>query len=72
MAKLSLTSEQETSLQTHAQKDNVIQNLNVLIRGAQKSSDKAQKVCDFLLKQKTDLETEIESYNMQLMQIEKR
>ena len=36
------------NLSTHAQKDNVMQNINVLIKGAKKTSEKASELRDQL------------------------
>ena len=70
--KQTLTQEQEMNLSTHAQKDNVMQNINVLIKGAKKTSEKASELRDQLEVQLQQLEVEIDNFKTQLAVVDKK
>ena len=65
-----LTSEQELSISTHAQKDEVMQNINVLIKGAKKTREKAGVLRDQLENQLQQLELEIDNFKTQLAEVD--
>ena len=59
-------------IQTDASKDDIMQNVNVLIKGTERQSEKAEETLKKLEKRQMNLKQAIETLNSQLEEIEKK
>ena len=64
--------DQSLAIQTDASKDDVMQNVNVLIKGTERQSEKAAEQLQKLEKKQVNLKQAIETLNTQIEEIEKK
>ncbi len=67
-----ISSEQSMEIQTSASKDDVMQNINVLIKGTEKQTDKVEETTKKLEKNHQTLKQAIETLNTQLLEINEK
>ena len=67
-----ISAEQSLAIQTDASKDDVMQNVNVLIKGTERQSEKSAETLKKLEKKQVNLKQAIETLNSQLEEIEKK
>ena len=67
-----ISADQSLAIQTDASKDDVMQNVNVLIKGTERQSEKAAEQLQKLEKKQVNLKQAIETLNTQIEEIEKK